>query len=200
MDRLNRIYLVRHGQVRAYDSNPIYGHSDVDITQKGQLQMEQLAHRLQSIDLKAIYCSDLKRSHLGAQIISRYHKVPIIVLSTLREMSFGDWEGLTLEEVCHRYPEEVKMRQENLLYFRPSGDSESVATFSKRILASYKQILTEQRGHDILIVAHGAVNRIILCHALQLNFSHMFRLQQDYGCLNIVDYYADSALVRLVNG
>ena len=200
MDRLNRIYLVRHGQVSAFDRHPIYGHTDVDITKVGRSQMERLADRLCLTDIKAIYCSDLKRSLLGARIISRNHDVPLIPLSTLREMSFGDWEGLTLEEVCHRYPEEIKKRQENLLHFRPSGDSESVATFSKRILACYNQILAEQKGHDILIVAHGAVNRIILCQALQLDFSHMFRLQQDYGCLNIVDYYADSALVRLVNG
>lgn len=200
MDRLNRIYLVRHGQVRAYDSNPLYGHTDVDITEVGQSQMEHLADRLQLTDIKAIYCSDLKRSLLGAQIISRKHDVPLISLSTLREMSFGDWEGLTLEEVCRRYPEEIEKRRENLLHFRPSGDSESVATFSKRILSCYEQILAEQKGHDVLIVAHGAVNRIILCQALQLDFTYMFRLQQDYGCLNIVDYYADSVLVRLVNG
>ena len=200
MNRLNRIYLVRHGQVRAFDRYPIFGHTDVDITKVGRSQMERLADRLSLTDIKAIYCSDLKRSLFGAEIISRNHDVPLISLSTLREMSFGDWEGLTLEEVCHRFPEEIKKRQEDLLHFRPSGDSESVATFSKRILSCLSQILAEQKGQDILIVAHGAVNRIILCQALQLDFSHMFRLQQDYGCLNIVDYYADSALVRLVNG
>ena len=162
MDRLNRIYLVRHGQVSAFDRHPIYGHTDVDITKVGRSQMERLADRLCLTDIKAIYCSDLKRSLLGARIISRNHDVPLIPLSTLREMSFGDWEGLTLEEVCHRYPEEIKKRQENLLHFRPSGDSESVATFSKRILSCYNQILAEQKGHDVLIVAHGAVNRIIL--------------------------------------
>lgn len=162
--------------------------------------MEHLADRLQLTDIKAIYCSDLKRSLLGAQIISRNHDVPLIALSTLREMSFGDWEGLTLEEVCRMYPVEIEKRRENLLHFRPSGDSESLATFSKRILSCYKQILAEQKGHDVLIVAHGVVNRIILCEALQLDFAHMFRLQQDYGCLNILDVYADSVLVRLVNG
>jgi alpha-ribazole phosphatase/probable phosphoglycerate mutase len=200
MVRLNRIYLVRHGQVIAYDRYPIYGHTDVDMTEVGRSQMERLADRLSLTDIKAIYCSDLKRSLLGAQIICRNHDVPLFPLATLREMSFGDWEGLTLEEVRHRYPEEIKNRQDNLLHFRPSGDSESVATFSKRILSCYNQILTKQKGHDILIVAHGVVNRIILCQALQLDFSCMFRLQQDYGCLNIVDYYADSALVRLLNG
>ena len=200
MVRLNRIYLVRHGQVIAYDRYPIYGHTDVDMTEVGRSQMERLADRLSLTDIKAIYCSDLKRSLLGAQIISRNHDVPLIALSTLREMSFGDWEGLTLEEVCRMYPVEIEKRRENLLHFRPSGDSESVATFSKRILSCYKQILAEQKGHDVLIVAHGVVNRIILCEALQLDFAHMFRLQQDYGCLNILDVYADSVLVRLVNG
>ena len=53
---------------------------------------------------------------------------------------------------------------------------------------------------DLLIVAHGGVNRVILCDALELDLSHVFNLHQAYGCLNIIDYFPDSTLIRLING
>ena len=68
------------------------------------------------------------------------------------------------------------------------------------ISACLEKILEEQNGNDFLLVGHGAVNRVILCRALGLDLTRMFTLQQNYGCLNIVDYYADTTIVRLMNG
>ena len=67
----------------------------MDITGIGTLQLEKMAERLRLAEIKAIYSSDLKRSNKGAMQIARYHDVPIYPLPELREMSFGDWEGLT---------------------------------------------------------------------------------------------------------
>jgi alpha-ribazole phosphatase/probable phosphoglycerate mutase len=49
-------------------------------------------------------------------------------------------------------------------------------------------------------VAHAGVNRVILCDALSLPLQHLFRLDQNYGCLNIIDYFPDFTVVRLING
>ncbi len=57
-----------------------------------------------------------------------------------------------------------------------------------------------QETHDMALVAHAGVNRVILCDALSLPLKNIFRLDQNYGCLNIIDYLPDSTLVRLVNG
>ena len=200
MKRLNRVYLIRHGQVVGYENFPVYGHTDVDLTETGILQMQQLAERLRMVEIKAIYSSDLKRSAISARHIARYHDVPFHSLPELREMFFGDWEGMTMKEIREGFPEELKKRQEDLVNFKGPGEGESVDQFSKRISNCFERILSEQQGKDIAIVAHGAVNRIILCSAIGLDLSRMFNLQQDYGCLNIIDYFPDSTLVRLVNG
>ena len=63
-----------------------------------------------------------------------------------------------------------------------------------------ENILREQAGNDIAFVSHGGVNRIILCKALGLHFERMFSIHQEYGCLNVIDYFSDSTLVRLING
>ncbi len=200
MKRLNRVYLIRHGQVVGYENFPVYGHTDVDLTDTGILQMQQVAERLRLVEISAIYSSDLKRSVLSARHIASYHDVRLYSLRELREMYFGDWEGMIMQEIRKDFPEELKKRQEDLVNFKGPGDGESVHRFSKRISNCFERILSEQQGKDIAIVAHGAVNRIILCSALGLDLARMFNIQQDYGCLNIIDYFPDSTLVRLVNG
>ncbi len=200
MKRINRLYLIRHGQINGYEDHPIYGHTDVDLTQIGILQMQQMSERLRLADLEAIYASDLRRSTTGARIIARYHDVPVHFLPELREMNFGDWEGLTLSDIQGHFPEELEKRKADLVNYRIPGDGESIGHFSERVIDCYERILAGQEGKDIVIVAHGGVNRVILCKALGLHLVHLFNIHQDYGCLNIIDYFSDSVLVRLING
>jgi len=200
MKRDNRVYLIRHGQVKGYDQFPVYGHTDVELTEVGILQMKQMADRLRLAEPKAIYSSDLKRSATGSRLIAQHHDVPVYFLPELREMAFGEWEGLTLKEIRTRFPEELQKRQDNLLNYRAPGKGESIADLSARIESVFDRIRAEQKGNDIVITAHGAVNRVILCKALGLNLVRMFRIHQAYGCLNIIDYFTDTTLVRLING
>ena len=200
MERICRLYIVRHGQVVGYESSPINGHTDVDITEVGKIQMEYLAERLRLVDIGAVYASDLKRCTKGARIIGRHHDAPIHVMSELREMYFGDWEGLSLAEIRERFPDELDRRKADLANYRAPGKGESIGLLSKRVMASVRSILEDQKGNDILLVGHGGVNRVILCSALGLDLSRMINFQQDYGCLNIIDYLPDSTLVRLING
>ena len=92
MKRLNRVYLIRHGQVNGYESFPVYGHTDVDLTETGLIQMQQMAERLRLTEPKAIYSSDLKRSVTSARLMASYHDVPLYPLPELREVYFGDWK------------------------------------------------------------------------------------------------------------
>lgn len=178
----------------------MYGHTDVDLTEVGILQMKQMADRLRLTEPTAIYSSDLSRSVTSARLIARHHDVPLFLRPELREMRFGDWEGLTLTEIRTRFPEELQKRQDDLLNYRAPGNGESVADLAARIEAVFGDIRAEQQGNDIVIVAHGAVNRVILCKALGLDLVRMFSIHQAYGCLNIIDYFPDTTLVRLMNG
>jgi alpha-ribazole phosphatase/probable phosphoglycerate mutase len=200
MKRLSRVYLIRHGQINGYEKFPVYGHTDVDLTETGILQMEKIDERLRFVDFKAIYSSDLRRSATGARLLTRAHDVPLHLLTELRELYFGDWEGLTLSQIQKRFPEELKKRQADLVNYTIPGDGESIGSFSERITTCFEHILAEQKENDFVIVAHGGVNRVILCNALGLDLTQIFNIHQDYGCLNIIDYFPDSTLVRLVNG
>lgn len=198
--RESRLYLARHGQVVGHDGFHVYGHTDVDITEVGEIQMEHLAERLRHTDIGAIYSSDLKRAVTGARIIGRHHDALLNIMPELREMYFGDWEGMVFGDIQEQYPEELEKRKKNLMNFRPPGGGESLQHFSDRVMASIKSILENQKGNDILLVAHAGVNRIIICNALGLGLEKMSSIHQTYGSLNIIDFFPDSALIRLING
>jgi alpha-ribazole phosphatase len=200
MERLNRLYLVRHGQVVGHEGFHANGHTDVDITDVGLEQMEFLAQRLRLASIGAIYSSDLKRAKKGALIIARHHNVSCKQLKELRELYFGEWEGLSFLTVQETFPEELEKRKLDIAHFRAPGGGESMLDLSERILPCLKKILEENKGKNVLVVAHGAVNRIILCDALGLDLNNTLNIQQDYGCLNIIDYFQDHTLIRLVNG
>jgi alpha-ribazole phosphatase/probable phosphoglycerate mutase len=122
------------------------------------------------------------------------------VIPELRELFFGGWEGISLSDIRQRFPEELEKRQADIVGYKPPGGGESIGELSRRIMASFGRILAQQQGNDFVLVGHGAVNRTILCNALGLDLSHMFSILQDYGCLNIIDYFPDSTVVRLMNG
>ena len=53
---------------------------------------------------------------------------------------------------------------------------------------------------SIAIVAHGGVNRVIMCHFLGVPLENMFRIEQDYGALNIIELHEGYPVVKLLNG
>ena len=201
MEKHSRLYLVRHGQVMGFEETRVNGHTNVDITETGLLQMEEVAKRLRHAEIDAVYSSDLIRAERGACIIGRHHNRPHHKKGELREIFFGDWEGMTFSEIERAYPGEIEKRMSDLVNYRPPGKGESMGDAAARVIRCISEILDEHSGKNILLVAHGGINRLILCHALGLNISRLFNIQQDFGCLNIIDFFPDNnAVVRLMNG
>lgn len=200
MEEYTRIYLARHGQVRGFEEIRVNGHTDVDITDVGIIQMNTLAERLRLVEIDAVYSTGLVRTEKGAEIIGQYHNRAAITKTELREIYFGDWEGMTLGEIEEAYPGELDKRYSDLAEYRPPGNGENMNDVSKRVLACLDEIIREHQGKKVLIVAHGGVNRLILCRAFEMDIKNLFNIHQDYGCLNIIDYYPANTLVRLVNG
>ena len=200
MEKYTRLYLARHGQVVGYDKIRANGHTDIDITETGEAQMNALAERLCSVELNAIFATGLIRTEKGARIIGRRHNCPHVTRPELKEIYFGAFEGMSMEEINNAYPGEMDKRYGDIAGYRPPGNGESMEDVSKRVLPCLKEIIGLNTGKNILIVAHGGVNRLILCEALGMKTGNLFNLEQDYGCLNILDYYPGNTVVRLVNG
>lgn len=193
------IYLVRHGTLRLPDERRRYvGQIDPPLSAEGRAQARSLGRRFARVHLAAIRCSDLVRSRETAELIAGAGGPPVVPCEALREIAMGEWEGRPFDDVAHELPEEFRARGADLAGFRPPG-GESFADCSRRVVAAFEAIAASLPG-DLLIVGHAGVNRLILCHLLGMPVSGVFRLGQDYGCLNVVRCGAAGRQVALMNG
>ncbi|GFO58563.1 alpha-ribazole phosphatase [Geomonas silvestris] len=192
-----RIHLIRHGEVERQCYN---GHYDVGLTPRGVEQYHGLKPRLEPGRITALYTSDLTRTRRGGEILGAYLGVAPVALPELRELNCGAWEGLTLSEVQKQRPEEWAARLADVVNFRAPG-GESLTDLAGRVLPVLSDLVEKHRGEEVLVVAHGGVNRIVLLDAIGAPLSSMFAIDQKYCALNIVDYYADgNRVVQLING
>jgi alpha-ribazole phosphatase len=200
-DSKTRVYLARHGQVKNFGAGVYNGHTDVPIDDTGREQMRSLLKKVRERGITAVYCSDLSRNVEGAEIIAGGLDLSYEKLPGIRERNFGEWEGLTYQEIAKNYPDLFEWWRKDVTGVRPPGGGESSHDLSERVLSTYLPLIEKHRGESICIVAHGGVNRIILAHAVKLELRYIFRFDQEFGCLNIIDYYEDGfEHVKLVNG
>ena len=82
-------------------------------------------------------------------------------------------------------------------YQVPGG--ESYAECHLRLLVAWEQVLN-CGSEQVVVVSHAGINRLLLCHLLDVPMAHMFRIGQNYGCVNIVQQAGDAICVQLVNG
>jgi alpha-ribazole phosphatase/probable phosphoglycerate mutase len=197
---MTRVYLMRHGEVANDGKKRYNGHIDIDITAAGVEQMHRLAGMLADKPITAVYSSDLIRSVKGAGIIAKRLNLSATPLRLLRERSVGVWEGLTAEEIRERFPEEFQLWRADLLNYRPIG-GECVTDVRDRIIPEYERLVSAHPGQEIAMLLHGGVNRVILAHVLGLDLNNLFRLDQSFGALNIIEHYEDGmAVLKLLNG
>ncbi len=196
-----RLYLVRHGEA-ANVTDGVFrynGHIDVDVSPRGLTQIERIAEYLKHRAISAVYSSDLLRARKGAEAIARYHDLPVQTFFEFREIRMGIWEGLTLKEIQERYPEEVEKKFSDFVHYRVPG-GENVVDVNRRAVPKIRELIESNKGREIVVVGHGGMNMVLLCDAIKLELENFFRMTQGNGCLNIIDYFDGTAVVRLMNG
>ncbi len=195
-----RIYLVRHGQVVGHEEKRYNGQADVPLTPQGEAQFGLLQLRLAGKPIKAVYSSDLQRTMAGARVLAQPFALPSAALAALRELHIGAWEGMTWQELKSRYPQQWQARLDDVVHYRVPG-GENLIDLAGRVLPAIREIVARHQGEEVVVVAHGGVNRVILLDAIGAPLESLFSIEQDYGCLNIIDYFADgNSVVRLLNG
>lgn len=127
-----------------------------------------------------------------AESIARnnYPRRKVEALESLRELNLGQWESLSFQEIARRYPQELAARQADLASFRIPG-GESLENLAARLVPAFQKMVTDNQGGSICVVAHAGVNRVILAKMLGVPLDRIFRLEQDYACLNLIDIYED---------
>ena len=191
------VYLLRHGDSSIDSVRRFIGQSESSLNDAGRLQAEWWRQELVGIPFSGFYCSALQRSIETTRIIAQPHHASVTIQSGLNEINLGSWDGMPISEVHRLFPQEYVLRGADLAgYCPPSG--ESFADLSARVVPAFEKIIQHSCG-NLLIVGHAGVNRVILCHLLGMPVDNLFRLEQDYGCLNILQYTAEAWVVRQMN-
>lgn len=198
------IYLLRHGETEG--PKKVYkGHIDVPLSKIGEKQVEQVARFLKEYSRKyelkseLCYSSPLKRAVKTAEILGKSLSLQIKPVQVFKERNFGKWEGLSINDIVSLYPEEFeRWRRDPLRFCPPQG--ESTIQVSKRASDALKEILKNHNGSQIFITAHGGINRVILCNILGIPLENIFRIEQEFACVNIIEFYESQPVVKLING
>ena len=198
LDNKTRLFLVRHGEITTSREWRYVGHLDVDLTETGMRQMKRIGERLKNERVDVLLSSDLQRTQKGAEIIGTIIGVKPQPNAAFREINLGEWEGLTRDEIVAQFPVDFEERSQNLPYFR-IRNGESFADLQARVIRQIEIVLEEYKGKNIALIAHGGVNRVIITHVLGMELSNLTRIDQAYGCLNIIDYFDGMPVLRLLN-
>lgn len=194
-----KLLLVRHGLTEYNTTRRFAGHTDVDLSDDGCRQIERLRDHLADEKIDAVYASDLRRAWTSAEIITNGHKVDIVACPELREINYGEVEGLKFEEIGRSYPEVAKyvINFNQRLEF-PGG--ESFTEFSNRTNTFLDRLNDHAQEDTILVVAHSGPIRVLLCRLLDISLEHWWQLGCNNASLSIVDTYQQGAIISLLNG
>jgi alpha-ribazole phosphatase len=201
------IYLVRHGQTVDSEEKKYKGHIDVPLSEEGIEQAKRLGSYMIGMfsngndpgkGLDGIYCSDLSRAVKTAENIAESFGLTPHVIPEIRERNFGRWEGMTFDEIRTEYPREFDAWADDPVKFSPVG-GESTEEVNDRVIPAFHRIVRNHEGEKIALVAHGGVNRVILCNVLGIPLQHVFRVEQDFTGLSVIEFYSKMPVVRTLN-
>lgn len=180
-----QIDLLRHGETTL--SHTLRGHLDDDLTEQGWLQMQSTIQQYMTtpVDWDVIISSPLRRCRRFAEHLADQLGLPMRVNEHIKEMYFGDWEGISTQAIYEAEPEQLaNFWQFPTQYHAPNG--ESLTQFQQRIFIGFEQIYTQiqaQNGQKALVITHGGVIKLLTCLAQQQNLDDLLKMPAELGKL-----------------
>jgi broad specificity phosphatase PhoE len=181
-----RVLLARHGESVWNAERRFQGNTDVALSARGRAQAEALGRALRGYRVAAAYVSPFRRARETAELALRESGVPLTVIEELRELSLGQWEGCTVEEIRAQTGDPYRAWLRAPHDCPPPG-AEPLPVVSERVRAAVDRIVAgHDHGDDVLIVSHGGVISVYACHLLGCSFNHLWRLRVDNASLTVV--------------
>jgi broad specificity phosphatase PhoE len=158
------IVLVRHGETDWNREHRFQGRADQPLNEAGRQQARELAELLRDEPVTAMYTSPLRRASETADIVAARLGLEAKRLEALREIDVGAWEGLSVEEVKHRFPERADVD------WRSGWENgETYEELSTRVVPALRGLAARHPGGHILGVTHAGPIRAALTAAMRLS-------------------------------
>lgn len=192
------LYLLRHAEVEARYQKIFGGRIDMELSPRGHEQAARLAKYLRLKSFDAIYASPMIRAQQTLAPLLADRKSSPVVMPGLREVDFGDWTGLSWEEVKTKFNISAFQWLEQL---EKAGipNAECGKTFRARVEPCLQQILRDHPGQSVAVLCHGGTIRVILSILLEMPLSKMAAFEIEYASLTQVHHAPQKTEVQLLN-
>lgn len=181
-----RLLLARHGQSTWNAERRFQGATDIALSALGRAQATALGQALAGYRVSAAYVSPYRRARETAEIALLDKPVPLSAMDELRELSLGDWEGCTVDEVRGREGDPYRawlLAPDDC----PPPNGEPLDAVYRRVQSAVERISAAHRDdEDVLVVAHGGVISVYACVLLGCSFNSLWRLRVDNASLTVV--------------
>lgn len=156
------IYIVRHGETEWNQKNLVQGHTDIPLAEAGQKQALARAEYFKDVSFDHVVSSDMQRAMQTASILSQGRDLPLHTSSTLREQSWGAWEGHSFDKLREMFGEGFNAYSGSKPHAVPGVESHS--EIARRVSPYLQQIAVENDGQNVLVVSHGGVLKSLIYH------------------------------------
>jgi len=156
---MDTLLFIRHAETDL--AGRFCGQSNPPVNERGLRQIEELLNALKSESIDAVYSSDLSRSLTTAEAIGRAFRLSPITVPALREIGFGEWEGLSWEEIESRDPAYAARWSEAYPHLSAPG-GETFEAFQSRVLTEIDRLLAISSQRCAAVVTHAGVMRVVL--------------------------------------
>ncbi len=171
------IILARHGETEWNAGEIFRGRADIELNETGIKQAGLLAGYLREFEIEAVYSSPLRRALKTAEAIARHHNLKVQIDPGLIDFNYGEWQGLSHQEVKNRYTE-LYAQWKN----RPQGvkmpGGESLGDVRERAIRLVDGVVAGNK-RTVVLVSHRVVNKVLICSLLGLDNSHFWNLRLD---------------------
>lgn len=193
-----KLLLTRHGQTDWNIARRYQGHSNTELNQVGIRQAEQLAKRLSSETIHAIYSSDLSRAMTTAKAVAAFQRIDPHADARWRELSFGDWEGMTYQEMSAHSPDlfEAWMK-DSLTISTPNGETHR--QLAERVQAAVNELKENHKDETVLVVGHSGSMQTLLSLTLGVDLSRYWQFRISQASLSELTIYEDAVTLNLFN-
>ncbi|MBN1254949.1 MAG: histidine phosphatase family protein [Deltaproteobacteria bacterium] len=195
---MTTLFLVRHGRTGWNKEQIFRGSKDVPLDEVGRAEARLVGERLKGEEIKAVYSSPLSRAKETAQAIAQFYNLEVQSLEGLVDLHFGEWEGLSREEVEKRYPDLYQQwEQEPHRVIFPGG--EGLAAVTSRAMKAVEDIIKRHPQEGVALVSHRVVLKVLICALLGLDNSHFWNIAQDTTAINCFHHRNGTWICNFLN-
>ena len=165
---MSSLYVLRHGMTDWNVVKKLQGQTDIPLNDEGIAMAKEAGEKYRDVHFDTCFCSPLVRARRTADLLLKGRDIPIEYDDRLKEIAFGDYEGLLYTELSDDHP--VKKAFRDPEHFVPAKGGESI----KQLIERTGDFLHEKvrplldKDMDVLIVGHGAMNSSIIVNVKEL--------------------------------